>query len=149
MLGIAALWWLDYRRWAVFSPITALAADMRRILNAPGLTLELLALGVLSNLLVVAGIYVLGVSVGLSLTVGQYLGLIPAVILCTVVPISIAGWGLRESAMVVLLGNAGISTEMALVVSVWFGLTLILAALPGGLIWLIEKPIRRGQQKAY
>jgi uncharacterized membrane protein YbhN (UPF0104 family) len=140
LTGIGALWWLDLRRWAILRPVIALAADMRRILGAPGLTLELLALGILSNLLAVGAIYVFGMAFGLALTAGQYLGLVPAVILCTVMPVSIAGWGLREGAMVVLLGSAGVSTEMGLLVSVLFGLALILAALPGGLIWLMEKP---------
>jgi uncharacterized membrane protein YbhN (UPF0104 family) len=144
LFGIVMLWWsANLRRRATLNAVIALATDMRRILSAPGLTLELLALGVLSNLLVVGGIYVFGVAVGMSLTVGQYLGLIPAVILCTVVPISIAGWGLREGAMIVLLGSAGVSTEMGLLVSVLFGLALILAALPGGLIWLMEKPLTK------
>ncbi|NJN47132.1 MAG: flippase-like domain-containing protein [Candidatus Competibacteraceae bacterium] len=141
LIGIGALWWsAGLRHSKKLNPIIMLAKDMRCILSSPGLTVELLTLGVLSNLLAIGGMYAFGVTVGMSLTAGQYLGLIPAVILCTVVPVTIAGWGLREGVMVVLLGSAGVSTEMGLLVSILFGLALLLAALPGGLIWLMEKP---------
>ena len=53
----------------------------------------------------------------------------------TLVPISISGWGLRELAVVSLLGHHGVSPEKALLFSVCFGLTLAIgfAAWRGGL----------------
>jgi hypothetical protein len=53
-----------------------------------------------------------------------------------VVPISISGWGLRELAVVSLLGHHGIAPERALLFSVCFGLTLAIASLPGAVAWL-------------
>jgi glycosyltransferase 2 family protein len=52
------------------------------------------------------------------------------------VPISISGWGLRELAVISLLGNHGIAPERALLFSVCFGLVLAVGSLPGALIWL-------------
>ena len=47
------------------------------------------------------------------------------------VPISINGWGLRELAVVALLGRYGVAPEQALVFSVCFGLVLAAGSLPG------------------
>jgi hypothetical protein len=54
-----------------------------------------------------------------------------------IVPISIGGWGLRELAVVSLLGNLGVAPENALLFSVCFGLTLLLGSLPGALVWVL------------
>jgi hypothetical protein len=53
------------------------------------------------------------------------------------VPISIGGWGLREVAVIALLGNHGVPPERALLFSVCFGLTLAVGSLPGALAWLL------------
>jgi hypothetical protein len=51
-------------------------------------------------------------------------------------PISLAGWGVREFSVVALLGLLGIKREAALLLSVEFGLIGTLMSLPGGAIWL-------------
>jgi len=52
-------------------------------------------------------------------------------------PISIGGWGLRELAVVSLLGAHGVPAERALLFSVCFGLVLLIGSLPGALAWLL------------
>ena len=67
----------------------------------------------------------------------------PLVTLIMVIPISIAGWGIREGAMVVGLGYLGVIPESALALSVLYGLLLLTIALPGGLIWLVRDSQRQ------
>jgi hypothetical protein len=62
-------------------------------------------------------------------------------------PISIAGWGVRETAMVGLFGLIGVPGEGALVLAVLFGLVGIAAALPGGVLWLASRD--RGETMEY
>jgi hypothetical protein len=64
------------------------------------------------------------------------------VILMMIVPISIGGWGVREGAFIFLLGHLGVSSAESFLLSVLFGLTLILASLPGIVFWLLEPPIK-------
>jgi hypothetical protein len=52
------------------------------------------------------------------------------------VPFTVGGWGLRELAMVSLFGNHGLTPERALVFSMYFGLTSIVASLPGAVAWM-------------
>ena len=56
----------------------------------------------------------------------------------TVVPVSIAGWGVREGAMVVAFGFINVPAGAAFAVSVLFGLTLAAASLPGSLFWWLS-----------
>lgn len=66
------------------------------------------------------------------------LALVPPVLLVTVVPISMAGWGVRESAMIFILGIVGIPAADALATSLSFGIAVFLIGLPGGLLWSLN-----------
>ena len=61
----------------------------------------------------------------------------PPVILITTIPISIAGWGLRESAMVAIFGFISIVQEDAIALSLLFGLPCACVVYPGLVIWTI------------
>jgi uncharacterized membrane protein YbhN (UPF0104 family) len=55
----------------------------------------------------------------------------PFVLLLSMIPISLAGWGLREGAMFVVFALLGMPSEIALGVSILFGTWLLLSSLPG------------------
>jgi glycosyltransferase 2 family protein len=61
----------------------------------------------------------------------------PVLLLAHILPISISGWGVREAAAVALLGMTGVDATSAILVSIMFGVLLVLAALPGALFWLM------------
>ena len=63
--------------------------------------------------------------------------LIPPVVLVSTIPISIAGWGVREAAMITLLALVGVAKADAFVLSVLFGLLTFGLSLPGGIVWII------------
>jgi uncharacterized protein (TIRG00374 family) len=71
--------------------------------------------------------------------------LCPPIFLLAALPISIAGWGVRESAMVVALGYAGVAPEAALVLSVVLGMTVLVGSLPGLLFMARLLPDRRAR----
>jgi len=106
----------------------------------------------------------IGISVGCQLMVGfvvflllrdlgqqvalvTVLFLFPFVQLLSMLPISFAGWGLREGAMVVAFHLAGVPAEAALGASILFGLCLLASSLPGAVIWLGQA--RRPKTKAH
>jgi hypothetical protein len=74
----------------------------------------------------------------IDVTVRDCVLLVPPVILVTVIPVSIAGWGLREGAMVVAFGFINVPAGAAFAMSVLFGLTLAVASLPGSLLWWLS-----------
>ncbi|WP_420337693.1 lysylphosphatidylglycerol synthase transmembrane domain-containing protein [Roseibium sp.] len=77
-------------------------------------------------------------SVGLDLPISASLTLVPLVLLAMLIPVSVAGWGLREGAAVAFLPIAGAAPAEALAASIVFGLTGLVAALPGGLVLLLN-----------
>lgn len=62
----------------------------------------------------------------------------PVVLLLLVLPISIAGWGLREGLFVVGFGLLNVPKDLALAASIVFGLMNLLAGLIGGIFWMFE-----------
>ncbi|HEY9538811.1 MAG TPA: lysylphosphatidylglycerol synthase domain-containing protein, partial [Kiloniellaceae bacterium] len=117
-------------------PFLALAGDARRVLLTPATSLALLLLSALAQLLTVGATYLLAQGLGLPLAFADCLALMPAVVLITFFPLSLAGWGVREGAAVLLLGVAGLAADAALAVSVLFGLGMLAAGLPGCFLWL-------------
>jgi glycosyltransferase 2 family protein len=71
--------------------------------------------------------------------------LVPVIMLATMLPLSIAGWGMREGAAILLLGQVGINAPDAVLLSVLFGLIALATACFGGLLWLLSRD-RRSRQ---
>ncbi len=66
----------------------------------------------------------------------QVLYLFLPVILIATVPISIAGWGVRESAMVLAFSYAGMAESDGLIVSILFGAATLAVGAIGGVVWV-------------
>ena len=126
----------------VLREIAALSTDLRTVAGAIRGLATLMALGAVGGGLAIAAVAILGAAIGVALDPFAYAALVPAVILFTVIPVSLAGWGVREGAMVVLLGAAGVEAEAAFLLSLLFGACLLVAALPGGGVWLFTRAIR-------
>jgi uncharacterized membrane protein YbhN (UPF0104 family) len=96
----------------------------------------ILGIGSVIHLLTIAAVWSLGRAQGLDLLPADAAVLFAVMIGVALVPFTVGGWGLRELAVVTMFGNYGLSPERALVFSMYFGLTSILASLPGALAWL-------------
>ena len=64
--------------------------------------------------------------------------LVPPVMLITMMPISIAGWGVREASMMVAFGYAGLARMDGTVVSILFGAVTFIVGAIGGLVWIFS-----------
>jgi hypothetical protein len=94
-------------------------------------------------------VFHLAQAVGVRLTFTHSLLLVPPVLLIAAVPVSLAGWGVREGAMVVALGFVGVEPAAAFALSVLFGLAIAVSSLPGALLWLAGgHPARDARQAA-
>lgn len=78
-------------------------------------------------------------AVGVDLSVPAMAALVPLILFTMLIPISVSGWGLREGAAAALLPLAGASASGGLAASVAFGLSFVVAVLPG-LFFLRHKP---------
>jgi uncharacterized membrane protein YbhN (UPF0104 family) len=58
--------------------------------------------------------------------------------LAHILPVSVAGWGVREGAAVLLLGHAGVDSSTALSISLLAGAAFAIASLPGAVLWFVR-----------
>ena len=117
--------------------LASIAADVRRTLVNPRLVGSVVALSIGAHVLNVLIAVVISRALGEPLSPLAAFAVIPAVTLIAALPISIAGWGVREGAMVVAAGFVGLSAETALVLSLLMGLLNLGAGLPGGILWMV------------
>ena len=66
---------------------------------------------------------------------GIELVILPVMLLATI-PVSIAGWGVRESAMVLAFSYAGLAESDGLIVSILFGVVNLAVGAIGGIVWV-------------
>jgi glycosyltransferase 2 family protein len=68
----------------------------------------------------------------------QVLFLMPPVLLIATIPISIAGWGVRESSMIVAFAYAGLAESNGLTLSILFGAASFVVGITGGVLWILS-----------
>lgn len=102
-----------------------------------------LAAGLCAHVLRVVAVWVLAQGLSIEVDFLTCLSLVPLALLISMIPVSIAGWGLREGTFVAAFALVGVAATDALALSVSFGLGSIIASLPGALVWLLNPEIRR------
>jgi glycosyltransferase 2 family protein len=115
------------------------AKDTRLLLKALPSGPATILLSLLNQIALGLVVLYLARSMSLSLSLAAALFLFPLVLLLSTIPISLAGWGIREGAMVLIFSLAGLPADASLSVSVLFGACMFLSGLPGGLIWLFTR----------
>jgi len=118
-----------------------LAAHTRKCFFTPRNGAPILAIALIGHINLAMVVWALALGLDAPVTLVDCLVLVPPVILVATLPISIAGWGAREVAMVTVFGLIGVPSAQATALSVLFGLATLLIALPGGLFWLMERRI--------
>jgi glycosyltransferase 2 family protein len=98
--------------------------------------LVLIVLSLLIPLLALLGFFVTGWALGLRYNLMIYFAIVPVAIILTIIPASIAGWGVREGALVGLFSLIGANKVAVLTMSLLYGITLIVVSLPGLITFL-------------
>lgn len=100
----------------------------------PGVITFLLSLSI--QILSSVCIYFIARSLQVEITLWACVFLVPIVMLATAIPISIAGWGVREGAMVLAFAVQSVPADRALLTSLVFGVLMTLIGLTCGFLWL-------------
>jgi hypothetical protein len=147
LAGFAVLMILDrlpptFMRWRVVSAVGRLSGDARRALIDRRYGPVVIGLSLFIQICVSSTVWLIATALHLDVGWFDCLILVPPVMLISMVPISIAGWGVREGAMVSAFALVGLRAADALALSLVFGLIVSLVGLPGGVIWALTKPKR-------
>jgi uncharacterized membrane protein YbhN (UPF0104 family) len=135
-----------WRRSRVGGLLATLSETGHELLGAPRILVLVLALSLLIQVINVLVFFTLGQGIGAPAGFQAYLALVPPVIFLSMMPISFAGWGVRESAMIAALSTVGVPASQSVAISICYGLGLIVAGLPGGVLWLHARASSRAPQ---
>ena len=118
----------EHRLVAIALDVASAARHLTRSWKLGTVVVGLSALMQLCNVL---ALFILARAVGVDLDFLATAAVgVPALLIASM-PIAIAGWGVREGAMIVGYGLFGVTAAAALAVSVAFGLAMLIVSLPG------------------
>jgi uncharacterized protein (TIRG00374 family) len=116
--------------------LVRLHGSIRTFTRKPGATTIIFVLAACNQMLSVAAIMIFARATGVSLPVTDLVLITFVTTLAATIPLSIAGWGIREGTLVYLFGIHGIRPDLAFTVSILYGFALLLSTIPGALFIL-------------
>lgn len=121
-------------------PAAYLGRAIHRVFYPPSAGAPILAVALVIHMLTIVAIWSLARAEGLALPLVDAAVLFAMIAVLSLLPISISGWGVREVAVTALLQSYGVSQAQGLFFSVSFGILLIVAALPGAVVYAVYVP---------
>jgi len=98
-----------------------------------------LLLSTIVNLGTIFSYFIVASELNVTIDFFDFLFLVPLITFASSLPISVAGWGIREGASVYLFSLIGFSFDQAFLLGIIFGITHLIGSLPGGVIWILER----------
>lgn len=77
--------------------------------------------------------------IGVALPTVELWPLVPWVLFAMAIPLSVAGWGVREGAAALIWAACGLDPAQGMAISVSYGLVVLLSSLPGALVLLRQR----------
>jgi len=137
-LILGRLHWPWLKRWWATHHVHACAVIANRVIFSRQRGPKIAMLSLLVHVLAVVIAWCVVRSIAAPVVFGQVFQLIPPVLLITMLPISIAGWGVREATMGLAFGYAGLMTNEGINVSLLFGAVTFVVGAFGGLVWVFS-----------
>jgi uncharacterized membrane protein YbhN (UPF0104 family) len=137
-LVLGRLQWPWLKHWWGTHHIYACSAIANRVLFSRTHGPKVAVLSLLVHVLAVVIAWCVVQSIDAPVAFDQIFLLVPPVMLITMLPISIAGWGVREATMGLAFGYAGLMANEGVNVSLLYGAVSFLVGLIGGLVWIFS-----------
>jgi uncharacterized membrane protein YbhN (UPF0104 family) len=137
-LVLGRLPWPWLRRWWGTHHLHACSVIANRVIFSRAHGPKIAVLSLVVHVLAVVIAWCVVQSIAAPVLFGQVFQLIPPVMLITMLPISIAGWGVREATMGLAFGYAGLMANEGINVSLLFGAVTFIVGAFGGLVWIFS-----------
>jgi uncharacterized membrane protein YbhN (UPF0104 family) len=124
----------QWRRFRLLDMMLSAALELHDLTRRGGLSALCIAL--ISAFSVCLAGYCIARSLAIQVGLVQMIAIVSIVSFVVALPISLAGWGIREISFVSLLGLLGIDRTPALLLSLEYGIIATVVSLPGGIVWL-------------
>jgi len=137
-LVLGRLPWRWLKRWWGTHHLHACSVIANRVIFSQTHGPAIAVLSLLVHVLAVVIAWCVVQSIAAPVMFGQIFQLVPPVMLITMLPISIAGWGVREATMGLAFGYAGLIANEGVNVSLLFGAVSFIVGAFGGLVWIFS-----------
>ena len=137
-LVLGRLPWPWLKRWWGTHHLHACSVIANRVIFSRKHGPAIAVLSLLVHVLAVVIAWCVVQSIAAPVVFGQIFQLVPPVMLITMLPISIAGWGVREATMGLAFGYAGLMANEGVNVSLLFGAVSFIVGAFGGLVWIFS-----------
>ena len=127
-----------FARWALTRHLLAASRDAATLCNSLHSMRIVLPCSIAIHLLTIAAAWCCIKAIAAPVTFLQVLFLMPPVLLISTIPISIAGWGVRESGMIAAFAFAGLAQSDGLTLSILYGATSFVVGVIGGVVWIVS-----------
>jgi uncharacterized membrane protein YbhN (UPF0104 family) len=138
LLMLSLLGGTSFAHWKAVRHLADIARTAWNVLSSARTGAAIAVISITVHLMTVAVLWFCAQAIGSSFTFLNALLLIPPVILISAVPVSIAGWGVRESAMIAAFTYAGLPESDGLLVSILFGASSFAVGAVGGIAWSLS-----------
>ena len=120
-----------------------LSRDARELIARPALSIPALCVSFAMQGINLSLIAFIANQLGANVTLSDALLVIPSVLLVASLPISLGGWGVRETGLAFGFTMIGQSPSIAVATSIIIGLANLISALPGVGLWSLLPPSDR------
>jgi len=139
MLQIFKKFLKSYLRNSVLYILIEIIDNFLGLLSDRSVGLKIFSLSIAIHLLSIFAVYFIALSIGENINIEVLLYVVPIFTFLMILPISLAGWGVRETIVIKLLPIFFIAPENAFLISIIYGLMTLLISLPGGIFWLTRE----------
>jgi glycosyltransferase 2 family protein len=137
-LILGRLPWPWLKRWWGTHHLHACSVIANRVIFSRESGPKIVALSFLVQILAVVIAWCAVQSIAAPVVFGQIFQLVPPVTLITMLPISIAGWGVREATMGLAFGYADLIPSEGVSISLLIGAVSFIVGAVGGLVWIFS-----------
>ena len=137
-LVLGRLPWPWLKRWWGTHHLHACSVIANRVIFSRKRGPKVAVLSLLVHVLAVVIAWCVVQSIAAPVVFSEIFQLVPPVMLITMLPISIAGWGVREATMGLAFGYAGLMTNEGVNISLLFGAVSFIVGAFGGLVWIFS-----------
>ena len=120
-----------FNRGRIGHQIVRIVDDLRRVVMIAPENLRIVSAAAVVHLLSLAIFAILAIALSLGDRIAGVVALAPLILLAALMPFAFGGWGVREGFAIVALRQIGVEPSAALALSLTFGATQFVAALPG------------------
>lgn len=142
LIGFFSLFYFEkllrsFQRWLIARELVLLFSCMKKVFLSTRHFLHIMGISIFGHLNLSLSIWLMAISLDTNVSILDCLILFPPVLLLSSLPISIAGWGIREGAMIIAFGFVGVSSNLSFTLSVLFGFASIIISIPAGILWSV------------